>query len=135
MVTYLLNCETRCLMSMMSRAVHGSSCPNSTRLDQATKIVTRSRSNIWVRLGSSGHQLNGSDSSVRQVWASNWAEFVNSHKFFFNSIFDRPFGSKLMGLLLTKIYVFLNHVYISYAPLFTSLISNWAFKLNLYAIA
>ena len=32
--------------------------------------------------------------------------------FFFYSIFDRPFGPKLMDLLLTKIYIFLNHVYI-----------------------
>ena len=54
---------------------------------------------------------------------------------FFYSIFDRPFGPKLMGLLLTNIYIFLNNVYISYGPLFTSFISKWAFKLSLYAIA
>ena len=72
----------------MTRAVHGSDQvgfgpdPDSTRLGRVTKNVTHNRSNIWIRPGSSGHRLNRSDLSVRQVWASNWANFVNLHEFF-----------------------------------------------------
>ena len=95
-----------------TRAVHGlgqvgfGPDPDSTRLNRVTKITTRNRPDIWGRPSGSGHQLIGSDWSVWRVWAwaSIWAEFVILHKFFFNSIFDRPFGPKLMGLFLTFIY-------------------------------
>ena len=95
-----------------SRAVHESGQvgfgldPNSTHLNRVTKIATRNRLDIWGRPGGSGHQLIGSDWSVWQVWASIWVEFVILLKFFFNSIFDRPFGPKLMGLFLTTFIYF-----------------------------
>ena len=95
-----------------SRAVHGSGQvgfgpdPNSTRLNRVTKIATCNRPDIWGRPSDSGHQLIGLDWSVWRVWASIWAEFVILHKFFFNSIFDRPFGPKLMGLFLTTFIYF-----------------------------
>ena len=120
-----------CDLWAMGRAVHGSGQvgfepdPDSTRLDRVTKIATRNWPNIWVRPDGSGHQLIGSGWSVWRVWASIWAEFVILHKFFFNSIFDRPFGTKLMGLFLTRFIYFWT---ITYGPLFTPFISNWAFN-------
>ena len=104
-----------------------------TRLGWITKNVTCNRPNIWVRPNGSSHQLNESDSSIRRVWASNWAKFVNLHEFFFfGSIFDRPFRPKLMGLLLTKIYIFLNHVYI-YIYIIWTFFHILYFKLGLQA--
>ena len=97
---------------MVFRAVHGSGQvgfgpdPDSTRLNRVTKIATRNRSDIWGRPSDSGHQLIGSDWSVWRAWASIWAEFVILHKYFFNSIFDRPFRPKLMGLFLTRFIYF-----------------------------
>ena len=96
----------------MDRAVHRSGQvgfgpdPDSTQLNRVTKIATRNRPNIWGRPGSSGHQVIGSDWLVWRVWASIWAEIVILHNFFFNSIFDRPFGPKLMGLFLTRFIYF-----------------------------
>ena len=93
-------------MGLLGRAVHGSGQvgfgpdPDSTRLNRVIKITTHNRSDIWDRPDGSGHQLIGSDWSVWRVWA----EFVILHNFFFNSIFVRPFGPKLMGLFLTFIY-------------------------------
>ena len=83
--------------------------------------MTRNPPNIWVGPNDLGHGLSGSNLSVRQVWASNWANFVDLLEFFFNSIF--------MGLLFTKIYIFLT---LSNGPIFTSFISIWTFKLSLY---
>ena len=129
------------LLVGISRAVHGSGRvglgpdPDSTRLDWVMENETCNQPNIWVRPGGSGQRLNGSDSSVRRVWAEIGLNFWICIIFFFNLIFYRPFGPKLMGLLLTKTNISLNYVYISYGPLFTSFISNWAFKLNLYAIS
>ena len=96
------------LRMVVDKAVHRSGQvgfgpdPDSTRLNRVTKIATRNQLNIWGRPGGSGHQVIGSDWSVWRVWA----EFVILHKFFFNSIFDRPFGPKLMGLFLTRFIYF-----------------------------
>ena len=107
--------------------------------------LTQTRPN-WVRLPKMWPAIDriyGSDPVVRVIgwtgrirWLGGFGLRIGPILWicmnFFNLIFDRSFGPKLMGLLLTKIYIFLNHVYISYGPLFTSFISNWAFKLSLY---
>ena len=56
----------------------------------------------------------------------SWANFVDLHEFFLIPILYGPFGPKLTSLLFTKIYIFLNlvyiYIYISDGPFFTSFI-------------
>ena len=63
--------------------------------------------------------------------------FVNLHDFFFLLNFWQAFWAQINGLTFNKdLYIFepCIYIYISYGPFFTSFISNWAFKLSLYAI-
>lgn len=48
-----------------NRAIHKSS--------RVTENVTHTRQNIQVKPHGSGHRFSGLDSSVRQVWALDWA--------------------------------------------------------------